>query len=331
MKQPFKSISRKIKVFLHRQKWKETLIFFAFVLLAFGFWYLQSLQQDYEIEISIPVGYRNVPPEISFTDSIPHKITARVRDKGSILLNYSFGRTFAPIEVNMKDMPIDNGSLTVERKDIEADLYKQLLATTQLISFAPSQIELTYSRRMEKEIPVSFDGNIQVAPGFHRSGDILISPRTVQVYAVQSVLDTLKEVKTVYTEIKKANKTLTRTVHMQPVNGVSYSPESVTVTIPIEEFTEKTLDVPVEVTDVPGEYIVRLFPQTVKVICSVPLSRFKDLTADLFTIRVPFAELEQNLTGTTNIQLSKQPDWIRSATLSPNRIEFILEQNLEND
>ncbi len=331
MTQSLKSLQRKIKVFLHRQKWKETLIFLAFALLSFGFWYLQSLQEDYEIEISIPVKYKNVPPEVAFTDSVPTKITARIRDKGSILLNYTFGRSFAPIETNMKDMPVNKGSISIERKDIEADIYKQLMATTMLVSFDPSHIDITYSKRMEKELPVSFNGNIQIAPGFHRSGETLISPQTVQVYAAQPILDTLSVVKTVYTEIKKADKTLTRSVHLQPINGVAYAPETVTITIPIEEYTEKTLEVPVNVTNIPSDYIVRLFPPTVKVITSVPMSRFKDLTEDLFTINIPFTELEQNLTGTTTIQLSKQPDWIRSATLSPNKIEFILEQNLMND
>lgn len=54
----FKSARMKINAFLRRQRWKEALIFFSFVLLAFGFWLLQSLQQEYEIEISIPVRYK---------------------------------------------------------------------------------------------------------------------------------------------------------------------------------------------------------------------------------------------------------------------------------
>ena len=45
IKQTFKSVRIEIKAFLRRQQWKEALIFFCFILLAFGFWLLQSLQQ----------------------------------------------------------------------------------------------------------------------------------------------------------------------------------------------------------------------------------------------------------------------------------------------
>ena len=101
--QSFKSARMKINAFLRRQRWKEALIFFFFVLLSLGFWLLQSLQQEYEIEISIPVRYKNIPPDISFTETPPQEIIAKVKDKGSVLLNYSFGRSFAPIETNMKN------------------------------------------------------------------------------------------------------------------------------------------------------------------------------------------------------------------------------------
>jgi len=322
----FRSVRRKIKAFLHRHKWKEALIFFAFVLLSFGFWYLQSLQQEYEIEIAVPVRYKNIPPEITFTDTVPDKIMVRVRDKGSALLNYTFARTFVPIETDMKNIKGDKGIFSVDRKDIESDIYKQLLSTTTLLSFEPWQINLRYSKRAEKDLPVTFNGTINLEPGFQIAGDIRISPANVQVYAADILLDTLSQVRTSFTQIKKANKTVTRIVPLQKQEGVAYNPESVSVTIPIEEFTDKTLDVPLQVTGIPSDYTVRLFPPTVKVISSIPLSRFKDLEEDQFSIQIPFTQLEQNLTGVQSISLSKRPDWVRSSALSPDKVEFILEQ-----
>ena len=99
----FKSIQAKTKAFFHGDRWKEALVFFFFILLAFGFWLLQSLQQEYEIELVFPVKYKNVPVDIAFNTPEVKTITAKVKDKGSVLLNYTFGRSFAPIEVNMKN------------------------------------------------------------------------------------------------------------------------------------------------------------------------------------------------------------------------------------
>lgn len=331
IQRPFKSVSQQIKAFLQRQQWKEALVFLAFVLLAFGFWLLQSLQQEYEIEISIPVRYKNVPNDIAFVGIAPTQIVAEVKDKGSVLLNYSFGRTFAPIEVNMKSTQGQSGDLVISKREIENDILKQLIATTTLVEFNPQQIDITYSQRMRKEVPVIFDGDIQTEPGFQLSGDILIKPGAVSVYASKTVLDTLTFVRTVPTDIQKGNRTIVRTLGLQKINGANLDPEAVTVTIPIEEYTEKTLEIPVICTGIPIHYTVRLFPPSVKVNCSVPLSRFKELSEDQFAIRIPFKELEQNLSGVIPIRLTQKPEWVRTATLLPDKIEFILEQNKSND
>ena len=55
------------------------------------------------------------------------------------------------------------------------------------------------------------------------------------------------------------------------------------------------------------------------------------LSENDFAIQISFADLEQNISGTIPITLSKQPDWVHKTTLSPNEIEFILEQNQTND
>lgn len=295
------------------------------------FWLLQSLQQEYEIETASPDRYKNIPPDISFTETPPQEIIAKVKDKGSVLLNYSFGRSFAPIETNMKNQAEKSGSLSITKKTIQSDIQKQLLATTSLVGFEPQSIEAAYSKRIKKNIPVVFDGTIQTNPGFHVSGNILISPSTVSVYASDIVLDTLNQAKTVFTEIKKGTKTITRTVQLQKISEATYDPTSVTITIPIEEFTEKTLEIPVICTGLPPHYTLRTFPSIAKVTCSVPLSRFKDLSEDAFEIKFSFKDLEQNVSGTLPIQLTKKPDWVSSATLVPDKIEFILEQNNLHD
>lgn len=327
----FKSTSSEIKALVHRQRWKEALIFFCFVLLSLGFWLLQSLQQEYEIEIKIPVKYKNIPPEISFIGTIPNEITARVKDKGSVLLNYSFGRTFVPIEVNMKNKTNENGKFTLSKKTIDSDIKKQLIATTMLEGFEPQQIEVAYSKRIKKELPVVFNGKIQTEGGFKVSNDILIKPQNVSVYASDLILDTLTQIKTVYTEIKNGNKTLTKTLQLQKTEGATIEPISVTVTIPIEEYTEKTLEIPVVCTNLPAHYTLRTFPSTVKVTCSIPLSRFKDLSEDQFAIQIAFADLEQNVSGTLPIKLAKKPDWVDAVSIKPDKIEFILEQTQSND
>ena len=325
-----KSLNKQTKAYFHGEQWKEALVFFFFVLLSFGFWILQSLQQEYEITLAFPVKYKELPADIAFDEEIPQQITAKVKDKGSVLLNYTIGRTLLPIEVRLETEEKE-GILHFSKKQIENDIQKQLLSTTSLVEFDPQQINATFSQRKHKSLPVKFDGDIQFISGFQLAGEIQIEPKAINAYASAATLDTLQAALTSFIEIKKGNKTVQRTVALRPIAGVNLVPTIVTVTLPIEEYTEKSLTLPVICKGVPHHYKVRFFPSEVSVTCSVPLSRFKALSESQFEIAIDYDELEQNVSGNCVVHLTRKPEWVHTPTLLPNQVEFLLEHNEHYD
>ena len=328
--QSAKSLNKQTKAFFHGEQWKEALVFFFFVLLAFGFWLLQSLQQEYEITLTFPIKYKELPADIAFDEVMPQQLVAKVKDKGSVLLNYTIGRTLLPIEVKLESEE-KQGTLLFSKKQIENDIQKQLLSTTALIEFEPQQINATYSQRKHKALPVKFDGDIQFVAGFQLAGEIQIKPSTMDAYASAAALDTLQEVLTSFMEVKKGNKTVQRTVTLRPIAGVNLVPTTVTVILPIEEYTEKSLTLPIICKGVPHHYKVRLFPSEVTVTCSVPLSRFTALSESQFEIAIDYDELEQSASGTCLVHLTRKPEWVHTPTLLPTQVEFLLEHNEHYD
>lgn len=326
-KKTFKSVPKKIKDTLRRQRWNEALIFFFFILLSLGFWLLQSLQQDYEIELSIPVRYKNVPPNIAFTTTPPESILIKVKDKGSVLLNYTLGRTFMPIVADLKQLSATNGEYNMPRKEIESDIMKQLLATTTMQGFEPQSISLKYNLRKKKLVPVVFNGKIQTEAGFFVSDSVKIKPAQVEVYGSEALLDSIQFVRTVFLETKNINKTYFQQLAIDKIEGVVIVPEIVTVTAKVEEYTEKILNIPIICTNLPENLTLRTFPSVAQISCNIPLSQFKDLKETDFSITIDYSELEQNLNGSISIHVTRKPDWVRNVTVSPSKIEFVLEQN----
>lgn len=325
-----KSLNKQTKAFFQSEQWKEALVFFFFLLLAFGFWVLQSLQQEYEIELNIPVRYKEIPADVAFSREAPKQVVVKVRDKGSVLLNYTLGRTLSPIEIKMEATEKE-GTLRYSKKQIESDIQKQLITSTSLIEIDPQQIEASFSQRKHKDIPVQFNGDIHLSAGFQLAGEIEIDPKTIDAYATSELLDSLQEVKTNFIEVKKGSKKIQRIVNLQPVDGVNLVPTTVTVTIPIEEYTEKSITLPIICKDMPSHYKVRLFPGEITVTCSVPLSRFKNLSEAQFEAAISFKDLMQNVSGTIAVELTRKPEWVHTPTLLPAQVEFLLEHNENYD
>ncbi|MDR2140162.1 MAG: YbbR-like domain-containing protein [Tannerella sp.] len=324
----FKSVFHHIKTFFHGLQWKETVIFLFFLLLSTGFWYLQSLQEDMELEMSLPVKYKNVPAHITLTDDNPQAIVFRVKDKGLVMLSYLWLYKFAPLEVSLKNLREEtNGKITVARKTIESGISRQLTSSTSLLGFEPQTIELHYEELGNKELPVVADISVSPEPGFQQSGDITVTPDKVLVYANKTILDTLHALRTVPAELKNADSTRELTLRLQSIAGVRMDEHEVKVKIPVEEFTEKRLVIPVVCEDVPAHYMLHVFPSEIEVICQVPVSRFGKLTEKEFEIRIPFQKFEASRTeGQLAVCLSKQPSQITPPTLNPATVEFIMEQ-----
>ena len=324
----FKSETQKVKTLIRRRKWQEVFTFMIFLLLSLGFWYLQTLQDEYEIEIVIPVKYKNVPTGKVLTGDNPQEIIARVRDRGTVLINYSWFRTFAPLEIDVKALQKAGGHKgTVTRRMIETSISKQLILSTSLLSFEPSSIQIEYDDLLKKNVPVVLDLLVSLEPGFQISDTITITPSKVEAYADRAMLDTLLTVKTVSLNVENLNKTKELTVGLQPIEGVHYEPEEVKVSIPVEEYTEKRLALPIQCDSVPGNYILRMFPSSVELLFKLPLSRFKEVSEADFEIRIPFHEFETHReAGELPIRLTKRPARLSNPILTPEKIEFILEQ-----
>ena len=105
--------------------------------------------------------------------------------------------------------------------------------------------------------------------GYGLADKISISPTSINVYSTQNVLDSISEVRTGYIDIKNIKKSITRNLALEPISGATFEQTNVAVSIQVEEFTEKTLDIPIVCTDIPARHIVRIFPPSVAVNCNV--------------------------------------------------------------
>ena len=85
-------ITEKTKDFLLSDKSREFFVFLFFFFIAGGFWLLQTLNNDYEAEFSIPVRLRGVPNNTMITSEPVSELHIKVKDKGTVLLNYMLGK-----------------------------------------------------------------------------------------------------------------------------------------------------------------------------------------------------------------------------------------------
>lgn len=320
-------LSEKAKNFFRGEQFHRSLIFLFFLLLAFSFWVLQALRKDYTYSYEIPVVYENMPPEIIVTGDLPGHIQATLSAKGSTLFDYSYGKGFDTIVIDISKAKKGEKAYSISSDYLKSAVKKQLVKEAILSGLLPDNILIYYALEESKQIPVHAD--IHVLPASQRmmSGKIDITPDKVTVYASKSVLDTLSSISTIFSEVKNAQDTIYKKVFLKKIPGVKFIPDKVDVMIPVEEFTEKTLEIPVQGINVPNNLTMRTFPSKVNVSFFVVLSKFNDVRDSDFQATIDYSEFKkEDSDGKLKVNLSKVPSVVDNVRLNTSEVDVLMEE-----
>lgn len=319
-------ITREVRSFFKRVSWRKILTFLFFILLASIFWIIQIYDQKFDTMLTIPVKYVNVPDSIVFDHELPDNIYAYVKDDGATVFRYYFTKRDDSIVVDVREMVKGTQEKVIQGRNFEQLLRNKLFVTSELISYSPTRVSYSYEVLRQKKLPVIYDGYINLAPGYLLDGDLLISPDSVLAYGSRAALDTLSFAHTVSDTIPDVTSDREIKVEMRKIRGVKFVPDMVELSILVDEFTLKEVEVPVKCINLPDNLDIKFFPSSVKVPFFVGLKRYNDIDAESFQIIVDYNDIKDLKEATITVRLTEMPDYIRTKSPIPSEVEFILEQ-----
>lgn len=325
----YAKLYKKVKNFLLSKQSREFFVFLLFFFIAGAFWLLQTLNDDYEADLSMPVRLRGVPNNVVLTSEPPSEVKVRVKDKGVVLLNYYVTRNFYPINLEFNDYKGANNHIKIYATEFEKSILSQLNASTRLLSVRPDTLDYIYTTGKSKQIPIKLQG--RVTPGReYYIPDTLYQPDSVLVYAPSSLLDTINYALTEEIVLENISDTTKYQANIRPIKGAKFIPNTVEVIFPVDIYTEKTVEVPLIGINFPEDKILRTFPSKVNVTFKIGNSKFKNIVAEDFIILMPYEDLIHLGSEKYKVQLSAAPDGISNIRISPEEIDFLIEQ-VSND
>ncbi len=322
-------LSKRIKDFLLSDKSREFLIFLFFFLIAGGFWLLQTLNNDYEAEFSIPVRMKDVPNNVVLTSEPPSELRVRVKDKGTVLLNYMLGKSFFPVNLDFPDYKGKDNHVKIDASDFEKKILSQLNVSSKILLIKPDTLEYIYSEGKAKLVPVRFQGKVAAGLQYYVS-DTICNPDSVSVYAPEGILDTITAAYTQKITLENISDTTRQRVPLTPERGVKFVPASVEMAFPVDMYTEKTVEVPLHGVNFPADKALRTFPSKVQITFQVGLKRFLSIKASDFIIHISYEELLKLGSDKYTVQLKSFPSGINQIRIVPEQVDFLIEQITSN-
>jgi YbbR domain-containing protein len=219
-------------------------------------------------------------------------------------------------------------ALTVETDSIQT-FYLRTIAAQQLgtdvFSVSPEQITVEIEDITTKSVPVEAVTALSFWKGFDLADDIQFTPSVIAVEGAKSVLENLNSLKTDTLRFQKLKDTVVTTIKLAAIPILKFGKNEVTAQIAVEQFTEKSLFVPLTVRNAPQR--LQIFPNKIKLDCTVALSRYASLSGENFTAVVDLKNVDvKSKNNTVAIVLLQQPSFVRNVKFSPQSVEFYFEK-----
>ena len=314
--------SKRIRTFFSS---KDVFIFLFFLLLSFLFWYMFNLRRVYEVTVPITITYINTPVEKINEAALPRDIQITVKDQGFYLLSYKINK-IKPIVIDLrKDAEEHKKSLYISNLSLRSKIKDKLRHSTEIIKIHPEEIDIPIVKKTHKTLPVKFAGKITFAQQYNLSGNISIEPSKINVFGEKEVLDTMQVVYTEAIFFKNLKDTLNQNIKLKNIAGLEYSVEKVNIHIPVDKFTEKTLEIPIIGKNLPKNMGIRFFPSSVNVTFFVTFNKFNSINGNHFEAVIDYNNILKNKSGRQKPEIKINNPFIFNVRTSPSEVEFLIE------
>ncbi len=297
--------------------------FFTCLVLAVFAWIFTALSNSYNFTVKEVLSYKNTPQKRAFHSLQPDTVNATMQGTGWQMFFSKMKNENKVIGVDLRTL--DNKDFVVLSSQLK-QINDSKEFDEQVVSFSPDTLYFDFSDRAVKKVPVRLLTGIKYQHQFAQSNDISVSPSYVTLNGPGNVIDKIKTWNTDSLILDSVNETIKTRVDFQPVKegNISIYPKSVQVVIPVDEFTEKTVLIPVKLLNNHNYYKVKLFPQKVKVTFTTSLSRYAEMDEDFFEASADLSLWQDNGYNTLPVKLTRVPAYCKITKIEPQNVDFII-------
>jgi hypothetical protein len=291
------------------------------------------MTDEYVSDIRMPVNFTNIPADKQLNNS-GDRLTVKLRANGGDLFSAKYISGGGKIHINLSQVDIKKSRYFDKYYLLTTRLLPQITERFDfdhdLISISPDTIFLELEDIISRKLPVVPQLDIKCKEQYMLYDSIIVSPAAIMVSGPASLIDTLEFIETQLKVLSDLDKTTEINIPLVPVimsKDIRYSDTEVQLVIPIEQFTESSIDIPIQGSSTDsGISNIRTFPQTVQVVYQVALKDYELVKPEMFILSAVYDPEKDKEKTFLKIKTDKSPDFVRITRIQPDKVEYIIQQ-----
>ncbi len=315
--------------FWHNEFRRQGYTFLICVIISVFIWLMIKLSDDYYDTINCKINYVNIPEGKTILNSSDTTISLRLYARGFRLFSLKYMNSRPEITVNLQKTKLHKSRYTyssyILTRPFIQSIKDELDIANEIESIYPDTLSFVLEDIISKKVPVVHKLQFSFAKQYQQYGNLKVSPDSITIKGLPSRIDTIRKIFTESKELADISKSRSVTLLLEkPLKTKSFfmSSDTVNVFIPVEKFTEASIEIPIEIKD-EQESKIKLFPDKVNITYLVALKDYDKVGQDMFDAVVSPGHSKLN-SRTLSVELERHPVFIKIKQINPSKVEFII-------
>lgn len=309
-----------------RGRKNDNIIFIICIIIAFVFWGMIKLSDNYDVSYSFKIQYENIPIEKRLTVMVDSTVDVNFDATGFMVMRLNLFEDMSTLVIDLDEISIwkEGNEYLINTNELR-DMFASIIGVPETdIRFSTTMLGFVLEDLHEKEIKVLPDLSIKYKEQYDLYEQALTSPPKVKVYGPKATIDTLTEVYTQNIMLQgiDEDRMLSVAIANPHPSLLRFDPDHVEINLRVERFTESSIEIPIDFSGVNQN--IQSFPSSVKVYFKVAQKDFNNIQAGDFTVKPELKGVKLLEVDRLHLSLIQKPEFIRNERVVPTYVEFLI-------
>ena len=284
------------------------------------------MSDTYEASIPFTVELQNVPQEIRVTSPPPGQVTISFGGKGTALWRVKTGSRKRLIGLDCTQFSMGQGRASYYTQNLKDTLSGVLPSSVTIRQIEPDSITFRYMVQRAVVLPVRYGGSFDSHDQYSLER-VIFEPDSVMALVPIDKSGIYDAVYVSVGNLSLTTDTINLKTTLRPLTDVILETSEVHMTVVSQQFTEKSIEVPVTGVNFPDGVTLRAFPSRIPLIFWVKMADFEQVTADDFRVVIDYNDIEGRDVDRAELHIYSQPANVTNVRLQIPDVGFLMEEN----
>ncbi len=313
-------------------KFRNQLYVFLMCLgISVFIWFFIKLSQEYVTNVNFSVIYTNLPQNKVISDNPDNEIKLNIKSKGIDLFTLKYLTLRNPVNIDFRYIHIrkntENDFNYILTNQLRQQVISQLDPSDHLLDIKPDTLFFKLENVISKQLKIIPNLILEFKKQYLLYDSVNVDPPYITIKGPVSMIDTLTRVYTKKKVLSNLNKNISVTLKIdKPLMNkkVNYSSEKVDVFIPVEKFTEATIQLPIDILSDNPDLKIKTFPEKISVTYIVAIKDYQRVDPKMFRLISELPQIRNGKQKKLKVNISQFPPFIKIIKIEPVEADYII-------